>query len=134
MPSQRATAEFREQVSENTQLQLRIEELEHELKTETTYRTSANRRVAELEAQIAEMTPPSLDGLSSKIGKLNHASSAFYEHVDFGYRWLRRFDHGDTAAVAAAAVRKVQREEQPEGDLMSALLGSSWAKTAREQA
>ena len=131
-PSQRATAEFREQVAEKKQAQIRIGELEHDLRTANNFRSSLKARVAELEDEVRKLTPPTLAGLSSHIAKLNHKSSAFYDHVDFGYRWLRRFDPTDVAAVAAAAVRKVQREEKPEVDIMKELLGSIWAETARK--
>ena len=53
------------------------------------------RRVTELEEQIARDAPPTLDGKHSKIGKLKFQSKNFYEHVDFLYSTLRRFDSTD---------------------------------------
>ena len=49
-------------------------------------------------------------GLQSEIPKLKEGSDAFYSHVDFGVKWLQRFDSADIPLISAAVLRKVGRQ------------------------
>lgn len=76
------------------------------------HRNSEMAEIKRLEEELKEAKGPSLHGLSSKIGKLNRKGSAFYEHVQFGYDWLKRFDLQDIPPLIIAVLKKVGREKE----------------------
>ena len=53
----------------------------------------------------AQLKPPSLAGLKSQIPKLSETGTAFYEHLEFGYKWLRRFDSKDVESLSEKALQ-----------------------------
>ena len=131
LTAQRASAEFREQVSSNAELQRRIGELEDELRETRNCRNKYANQVTQLKEELNKIQPASLDGRSTSIPKIkSHTSQAFYNHVDFIYRSLRRFDSSDIAAVTSAAVNKLSRERKE--DFAGGLLRAPGLKSARE--
>ena len=93
LTAQRASAEFREQVTSNAELLRRIGELEEELRQTKNYRNNALNTVTQLKEELDKIKPPSLDGRRTSIPKLkDHTAKTFYEHVDLIYRNLRRYD------------------------------------------
>ena len=131
LTAQRASAEFREQVTSNAELLRRIGELEEELRQTKNYRQADRNTVTQLKEELDKIKPHSLDGRSTSIPKIkSHTSQAFYNHVDFIYRSLRRFDSSDIAAVTSAAVNKLSRERKE--DFAGGLLCAPGLKSARE--
>ena len=88
-------------------------------------------KVTQLKEELDKIKPPSLDGRHTSIPKLkDHTSHTFYNHVDFIYRDLRRFDSSDIAALTSAAVNKLSRERTE--DFARGLLCAPGLKSARE--
>ena len=131
LTAQRASAEFREQVTSNAELLRRIGELEEELRQTKNYRNNALNTVTQLKEELDKIKPPSLDGRRTSIPKLkDHTAKTFYEHVDLIYRNLRRYDSSDIAALTSAAVNKLSRERKE--DFAQGLLRAPGLKSARD--
>ena len=102
--SQRAPREERvaerDQQAELRDLEAKIEVLTKDLADARNSRSYLERRVKELEKQLAEAEPPSPDGRRNTIAKfVSHTSSAFYEHSAFLHKILNRYESEDIAAL-----------------------------------
>ena len=74
------------------------------------HRSSEKAEIKRLEEELKVVQGPSLHGLSSKIGKISGKGGRFYEHVQFGYDWLKRFDIQDIPPLIVAVLKKIGRE------------------------
>ena len=120
LSAQRASAETRQLEAEKAELARQLEVREDELAQAQLCRQTAERRQRELEKELRELQPPSLDGCKSAVPKLKPKSDAFYQHVAFGARWLARFDVADVPALLASVLGKVGRDKDV--DLRKAVL------------
>ena len=60
-------------------------------------------------AELRDMSKES--GFYDKsIGKLKHGIQSFYDHVDYGYEWLKRFNPLDVPALIVAILKKLGRD------------------------
>ena len=133
VPSQRGTAEMREQLAANAELKRQLDTATRELGEARSYRNSADERVRALEKEIDDVAPPSLHGRCASIKKLAHGSNAYYDHVDFLYKCLRRFDSDDVTALWVAALKKLQLEREEKNDLRERVLKESGMRPAVEK-
>ena len=60
-----------------------------------------------LEKALAEYKELDVDGLLSKVPKLKPQSSTFYDHVNFFYRWAKRYDAEDVPQLVACGLAKL---------------------------
>lgn len=132
LPSQRESRDLRELEAQVAALKADILTHEQSLRDVMDLRNSADRRVRQLEAEVKELRPPSTDGLSSVIPKIKDTTSTtFYDHVNFGFEWLRRFHIEDIVPITVAALKKVGRKM--EKDLCFSLITCKGMHSAREQ-
>jgi hypothetical protein len=84
---------------------------------------------------IADLRGPTLDGCKTAIPKLKEGTQNFYDHVDFGYKWLRRFDSADVPLLTGAVLRKLARERQEEegADFCYHTMMTNAFKSARDE-
>ena len=75
------------------------------------HRSSEKAEIKRLEEEFKDFKAPSLDGPNGAIGKLNKQSSTFYDHVLFGYDWLKRYNILDIPPLIAAVLKKLGNEK-----------------------
>jgi hypothetical protein len=94
-----------------SKLQQKLDEAEKRTLDSLNSRNTAERKAKELAEKVKQLQPPTLDGLAPTIPKIADMSSqTFYDHVDFGVSWLKRFHPDDIAPVLSAAVGKLHRQ------------------------
>ena len=129
--SQRPTAEFRDLQSENTALQERVHTLEQDLERAKVNYNYFCSQAREKQKELDKIAPPSLEGKRSAIGKLAYQGTPFYEHVDFLYQVLNRFESSDVPLLTTTVLRKLSRERE-DYDFCWRTLMTDGFKSARE--
>ena len=81
--------------------------------------------------EVKELMPPSLDGKKSMIGKLKFQSKNYYEHVDFMYDVLKRFDSTDVPLLIGSALHKLTLKHDTETDFCYETIMSDMFKNTR---
>lgn len=135
LPSQRESVESRSAAAENTALQQQLDACERARRAAVSDASYWHTQCMEKDKLILKLTPPSLDGCKTAIPKLKDQSTAFYDHVDFGFRWLRRFDTTDVPLLTSAVLHKLalERREEEGADFTWFTLMSKGFKAARER-
>ena len=111
-PSHRATAEVRRLEAEASEAR-RLTEVANEEKTNTKrQRNSVAKELKEVKQELKEALPATMAGKASDVKRLKPKSAAFYEHVQFGVSWLRRFHILDVPMVLVACMRSLGRESE----------------------
>ena len=78
------------------------------------------------------MMPPTLDGRRSEIHKFkDQTSRTFYEHVEFLWRCLRRYDKDDIVALTLATLRKMGSDTYAGTDFLTECFESKGMLTRR---
>ena len=112
LPAQRPTAEFCDLQDKNTELKQSIDELSERLRVATNNWTYYQLRMNELKHELDKAAPPSLDGKRTAVGKLVFQGTPFYEHAEFLYHVLNRFDSSDIPLLITTVLRKLSRERE----------------------
>ena len=109
-PSIRATAEVRRLEAAVSEAQ-RLAEVANEEKTNAWWhRNSEKKELKEVKLELKDALPATLAGKSGSVNRLKPQSSAFYEQVDFGVNWLRRFHILDVPMILVACMKSLGRE------------------------
>ena len=109
-PSIRATAEVRRLEAAVSEAQ-RLAEVANEEKTNAwRHRNSEKKELKEVKLELKDALPATLAGKSGSVNRLKPQSSAFYEQVDFGVNWLRRFHILDVPMILVACMKSLGRE------------------------
>ena len=107
-PSQRASREQRAAEAEAAAWQIKHDEVLKALEEERRQRTRERHEKEQLLRELKKFEAPSLAGCRGAIDKLEKNSSAFYEHVDFLYKYeplkRSRFEPSDVAARARGQI------------------------------
>jgi hypothetical protein len=112
LPSQRATAEVRRLEAEASEAR-RLTEVANEEKTNTKrQRNSVAKELKEVKQELKEALPATMAGKATDVKRITPKSAAFYEHVQFGVSWLRRFHILDVPMILVACMRSLGRESE----------------------
>ena len=131
LPSQRASREDRQQAAEHAELKRKLEIAEEEKQIAMKHRNAHYAEKKQLEKEVEKLQPPTLHGTHAEIKKLKPKSTAFYEHVDFGVKWLQRFNVTDIPPLLVAVLRKLGRELGT--NLVKDMITSEAMKSARDE-
>ena len=110
-PSQRHCSDIRRAEAKAAEaarvVQVKEEEKQHAFRQRSTEKAEIKR----LEEELKDLKAASLAGLNGAIGKLSKQSSTFYDHVAFGYDWLKRYNILDIPPLIAAVLKKLGNEK-----------------------
>ena len=110
LPSQRATAEVRRSEAAASEAR-RLTEVAKEEKANTAWhRNSEKKELKEVKKELKDALPATLAGKAKNIKRLEPQSSAFYDQVEFGVGWLRRYHILDVPMVLVACMKALGRE------------------------
>ena len=108
MPSQRAPAEVRRAEAAKTEAERTLAVTSRENAETMSQAAYWCKQASEKDKIIAELRGPTLEGCKSTVPKLKDGSSAFYDHVDFLYKVLKRFDTTDVPLLDCCASIKYE--------------------------
>ena len=96
LPSGRGSPELRELRKFYSEIKEKNGVLEHELANAQKWRQHAERRTAQLEkelaTEVAKMAEPTFVNKKLHITDLTEQSTNYYDHVEFLYKDLKRFE------------------------------------------
>ena len=117
----------------NAELQRQLDDCRAELRNALDVRNSIQHAAQDVKKELEDLQP-TLAGRSTTIAKMAAGDSTFYEHVEFGYKWLRRFDSADVPNLITAILRKLSRDRQEEdgSDFCYRTLMTNGMKHARD--
>ena len=127
LPSQRERLEVREARKEASEAADKLRIANEEKQIALRHRDSEYARMKELEKELDQLRPPTLDGKKSEIPRVKQ--SQLFKHAEFGVKWLKRFHVLDIPPLILSVLRQVGREKQT--DLTWATLMHDGMKTAR---
>jgi hypothetical protein len=70
------------------------------------------KELKEVKQELKEALPATMAGKATDVKRIKPKSAAFYEHVQFGVSWLRRFHILDVPMVLVACMRSLGRESE----------------------
>ena len=127
LPSQRERLEVREARKEASEAADKLRIANEEKAIALHNRNNEQARMKELEKELDQLRPPTLDGKKSEIPRVQRRQ--LFEHAEFGVKWLRRFHVLDIPPLIISVLKQVGREKQT--DLTWATLMLDGIETAR---
>ena len=90
--------------------EVKEEEKQHTVWHRSSERAEVKRLAEELKDFDSDFKGPSLAGLHGTVDKLKPQSATFYDHVTFGYEWLKRYNLLDIPPLIAAVLKRLDNE------------------------
>ena len=131
MPSQRATAEFRQAEAQASEARRLLVVAEEEKTNTKRQRNSECKELKEVKQELKNALPPTMDGEANSLPRLKPNSDAFYEHVKFGVQWLSRFNILDVPMLLVATMKSLGREKN--ADVCHETMMHRGMRTTREK-
>ena len=90
------------------------------------------KKYTDLKGALDDVHITDVHDLAENIPKLKPQSSAFYDHVNYFFKWAKRFGIADVPALVGAGLARLGRETPGNVNFLELVLMSDSFKAARE--